>query len=159
MEYQVHVQHVESQLTGVVHFRASPNELATVVPAACGEVWTFFRTSGLPRPGRHLALYLDDKGNLEVGVEVTEPFAGNERVVCSSLPAGTVATATHWGPYQRLGEAHKAICKWCSENGHTLTGVCWELYGHWTDNLAQVRTDVYYLLQDAGGTPAPQSGS
>jgi effector-binding domain-containing protein len=105
--------------------------------------------AGLPRPGRHLAVYLDGKGNIEVGVEVAEPFAGNERVVPSSTPAGRVATTTHWGPYHSLGDAHQAVQKCCSENGHALTGVCWELYGHWTDDPAQLRTDVFYLLRAA----------
>src|ERR1700693_4851403 len=113
MEYQVHVEQVPSQLTAVVRRRASHAELAQVVPQGCGEVWTFFRSSQLPRPGRHLALYLDGEVNLEVGVEVAHPFAGNERVLCSSTPAGLVATAAHLGPYDRLGAAHEAIRRWC----------------------------------------------
>jgi effector-binding domain-containing protein len=153
MEYQVQVQQVASQTTAVVRLRASRDELATVVPRACGEVWTFIRSAGFPRPGRHLALYLDCEGNIEVGVEVDQPFAGNDRVVCSSTPAGTVAVAVHLGPYDRLGEAHEAIQKWCSENGHALTGTSWEVYGHWTDDLAQLRTDVFYLLHATGESP------
>src|ERR1700693_5709818 len=118
MEYHVKVEQVAAQLTGVVRRRATPHELANVFPQACGEVWEFFRSSGLPRPGRHLALYLDGEMNIEVGVEVSQPFAGNDRVVCSSTPAGLVATAAHLGPYNRLGEAHAAVHKWCAENGH-----------------------------------------
>jgi effector-binding domain-containing protein len=152
MEYQVEVKQVPSQLTGVVRLRAACSELAQVVPQACGEVWEFFRSSGLPRPGRHVALYLDDTGNIEVGAEVDQPFPGNDRVVCSRLPAGTVATAAHLGPYNRLGEAHAAVCKWCADHGHGLAGVNWEVYGHWTDDPAQLRTDVFYLLQAVDGS-------
>jgi effector-binding domain-containing protein len=152
MEYQVEVKQVQSQTTGVIRFRANPSQFAQVVPQACGEVWTFMRSSGLPRPGRHLALYLDGEVNLEVGVEVPEPFAGNGRVVCSCTPAGTVATAVHLGPYGRLGEAHDAILKWCADNGHALAGICWEVYGHWEDDPAKLRTDVFYLLQAESGS-------
>jgi effector-binding domain-containing protein len=146
MEYQVQVQQVPAQTTAVVRMRAKPDELSRVVPAACGEVWQFVRAAGLPRPGRHLALYLDGEMNIEVGVEVAGPFAGDGRVVCSSTPAGTVATAAHWGPYNRLGEAHSAVCKWCADNGHALAGPSWEVYGHWEDDPSKLRTDVYYLL-------------
>jgi effector-binding domain-containing protein len=150
MEYQVHVQQVAPQMTGVVRLRARQDELARVIPAACGEVWEFFRSAGLPRPGRHLALYLDCEMNIECGVEVAQPFPGNDRVVCSQTPAGTVATTAHIGPYDRLGEAHAAVHRWCAANGHTLAGVSWEVYGHWTDDPAQLRTDIFYLLRTEG---------
>jgi effector-binding domain-containing protein len=85
--------------------------------------------------------------NIECGVEVDQPFAGNERVVCSSTPAGIVATTVHLGPYDRLGEANAAIHQWCAEHGRTLAGPSWEVYGHWTDDVSKLRTDVFYLLQ------------
>jgi effector-binding domain-containing protein len=147
MEYQVDLKHVESQTTGVVRRRAAFGDLSTVVPQACGEVWNFFRASKLPHPGRNLALYLDGEINLECGVEVTQPFVGNNQVVCSSTPAGAVATTAHFGPYHLLGQAHAAVCNWCADHGHTPAGPNWEVYGHWTDDPAKLRTDVYYLLR------------
>jgi effector-binding domain-containing protein len=150
MEYQVHVEQAASQTTGVVRLRARPSELAKIIPQACGEVWEFFRASTLPRPGRHLALYLDGEINIEVGVEAAQPFVGNDRVFCSQTPAGPVATTAHIGPYDRLHEAHTAVLKWCADHGHTLAGPSWEVYGHWNDDPAQLRTDIYYLLQGAG---------
>ena len=36
---------------------------------------------------------------------------------------------------------------WCRANGHRMTGTCWEVYGDWFDDWAQVRTDVFYLLE------------
>jgi effector-binding domain-containing protein len=101
-----------------------------------------------------LALYLDGEMNIECGVEVFQPFAGNDRVICSCTPAGLVATAAHIGPYNRLGEAHKAVHEWCADHGHLLAGPSWEVYGHWTDDPAQLRTDVFWLLQ-AAGEPLP----
>jgi effector-binding domain-containing protein len=153
MEYQVNVQPVASQLTAVIRLRARQDELATVIPQACGEAWEFARSAGLPRPGRHLALYFDDVINLEVGAEVFQPFTGNDRVVCSSTPAGTAATAVHFGPYNRLGGAHQAVRQWCADNGHELAGPCWEVYGHWEDDPTKLRTDVFYLLKVAGASP------
>jgi effector-binding domain-containing protein len=150
MEYQVSVQPVASQLTAVVRLRARQDELSTVIPQACGEVWAFARSAGLPRPGRHLALYLDCVMNIECGAEVFQPFTGNDRVICSSTPAGTVATTAHWGPYDRLGDAHKAILQCCADHGHELAGPSWEVYGHWDDDPAKLRTDIFYLLKTVG---------
>jgi len=109
-------------------------ELATVIPQACGDVWAFIRSSHLPQPGRNLAVYLAGEGHLECGVEVAQPFAGSEEVVCSSTPAGLVAMAVHLGPYDRLPEAHVAIRRWYTAHGYVLIGRCWEVYGHWHDD-------------------------
>ena len=147
MENQVQIQQVAAMLTAVVRIRASLDQLSRVIPDACGEVWNFARAAQLPRPGRHVAVYFDNEINIECGVEVFQPFVGNDRVICSSTPAGMVATAAHIGPYNRLGETHDAIHKWCKANGHELIRPCWEVYGHWTDDPAKLRTDVFYLLK------------
>jgi effector-binding domain-containing protein len=154
MRYQVELTHSKSIPTAVIRGRVPAQELPKFVPAACGEVWSFIRSAGLPRPGRHLALYLDAQGSIEVGAEVSEPFTGNDRVHCSRLPAGRVVTAVHLGPYARLSEAHAAIRAWCAEHGHRW-GISWELYGHWEESwntdASKIRTDVFYLLDDPGG--------
>lgn len=148
MDYDVRVEQVQSQPTAIVRRQAKSEELASVVPQACGEVWQFVREVGLPRPGRNVALYLDGVINLECGVEVAGSFAGNGQVIPSSTPAGKVATTTHLGPYDRLGEAHGAILAECKARGLALAGPSWEVYGHWTDDVSQLRTDIYYLLRD-----------
>src|SRR5437763_8020068 len=105
MHYQIELTDSKPITTAVIRSRVPAKELSNFVPAACGEVWSFVRSAGLPQPGRHTALYLD-AGLVEVGVEVSEQFAGNDRVHCSQLPDGPVVTTTHFGPYARLGEAH-----------------------------------------------------
>ncbi len=93
-----------------------------------------------------MAVYYDGAITLEVGAIVGGPFAGDGRVISSATPGGTVATTTHFGDYGRLGEAHRAITDWCAANGRETT-TNWEIYGHWSDDPAQVRTDVFYLLK------------
>jgi hypothetical protein len=78
MRYQIELAHSEPIHTAVIRGRVRPQDLAQFVPAACGEVWSFVRSANLPRPGRHLALYLDEQGSVVVGVELSEPFVGNE---------------------------------------------------------------------------------
>jgi effector-binding domain-containing protein len=146
----VRIVRTASQPIAVIRDRVAPGELSRVVPSYCGEVWEFARAAGLDQPGRLVAVYLDGAITLECGVEVATPFAGTERVVCSHIPAGMAATATHVGPYAELGRAHDAIRRWCAESCASLAGPSWEVYGHWVEPPAQPRTDVYYLLKDAG---------
>ena len=155
MSHPVTLAQAEAVPTAVVRDRVRPKERSRFVPAACGEVWSFIRSAGLPRPGRHVALYLDAQGSVEVGAEVSEPFVGNDRVQCSRLPSGRVATTVHFGPYAGLSQAHAAIRRWCAEHGHRLSDISWEIYGHWDEGWnadpSKIRTDVFYLLQDPEG--------
>ena len=150
MRYQIELIRSQPTHTAVVRGRVPAKELAKFVPAACGEVWTFIRSAGLPRPGRHIALYLEGS-SVEVGAEVTAPFTGTDRIHSSQLPAGRAATTTHFGPYQRLGDAHAALRDWCAEHKHRCSGISWEIYGHWEESWntdpSKIRTDIFHLLQ------------
>ena len=155
MPYEIKLTTVEAIPTAVIRSRVQPKELSRFVPAACGEVWSFIRSANFPRPGRHVALYLDAQGSVEVGAEVFAPFVGNDRVHCSELPAGRVVTTTHFGPYSRLGDAHSAIRQWCAEHGHLPSSISWEIYGHWDESWntdpSKIRTDVFHLLEEGKG--------
>jgi effector-binding domain-containing protein len=155
LKHQIQLVRVEPLITAVICDRVPQSEFSKFVPAACGEVWKYFREAGLPKPGRHLALYLDGKGSIEVGAEVAAPFKGTDRIVCSRTPGGPVATAAHFGPYDSLGEAHRAIQNWCADHGHRTTGVSWEIYGHWLEEWnrdpSKIRTDVFYLVDAKHG--------
>src|SRR6516165_981794 len=109
MEYDVRLEQLSSRPLAVVRRRARSHELAQVVPDACGMVWSVVRAQKILGAGRHVALYWDDQINLEVGVELDTPFAGHGDVVGSATPAGTVAAAVHFGPYNQLADVHKAI--------------------------------------------------
>ena len=134
----------------VVRRRVAQQELSRVVPECCGTVWSVVRSQKIAGAGRHVAVYLDNQINLEVGVELDAPFAGHGEVVGSATPSGPVATTTHYGPYGLLHEAHEAIRRWCASKGRTFAGPNWEIYGHWKNEWnsdpTKIVTDVFYLL-------------
>jgi effector-binding domain-containing protein len=159
MKYEVRLERSgSSRPLAVVRRRASLQELPKVVPASCGVVWNVIRDQKIKGAGRHVALYLDDQINLEVGVELDAPFAGHGEVIGSAIPSGTVATTTHFGSYGRLFHAHQAIRDWCGKQGYALAGPNWEIYGHWVDawnsDPSKIRTDVFYLLTTGGKSAA-----
>lgn len=158
MEYVVCIEQLNSLPLAVVRRRAGLKALSKVVPDACGTVWGVVRSQQVAGAGRHVAVYLDDQINLEVGVELDTPFAGSGEVVGSATPPGLVASTTHYGPYGLLREAHEAIRLWCGINGHTLAGPNWEIYGHWKDEWnsdpSKITTNIYYLLVADGSSAA-----
>ena len=160
MNYSVQLETITApRPLAVVRRRASPQQLPKIVPDACGVVWGVVRARQIKGAGRHVALYLDDQINLEVGVELESPFGSFGDVVGSALPVGLVAATVHFGPYNRLHDAHQAIRDWCASQGHALAGSCWEIYGHWEDawnsDPAKIRTDVYHLLKADGDVQSP----
>jgi len=114
-------------------------------------VWNALKAAGVKGAGRHVSVYFDDVVNLEVGVEMEGSFAGVGEVVRSALPVGLGAWTVHFGPYQKLGEAHAAVKGWCATNGYELSGVRWEIYGHWVEewneDASKIRTDVFWLVK------------
>jgi effector-binding domain-containing protein len=151
MQYVVRLDQLAPIPLAVVRRQAAQAQLSKVVPDCCGIVWNVLRTQKISGAGRHVALYWDDVINVEVGVELDTPFAGHGDVVSSATPAGAVATTTHFGPYGKLGDAHKAVVDWCTANGHVRAGPLWEIYGHWVDawnnDPSLIRTDVFHLLK------------
>jgi effector-binding domain-containing protein len=150
MGYDIRIEQVAECPLAVVRRRASHDQFSTVIPEACGTVWNLVKAQQIPGAGRHIAVYLDQVFNLEIGVELAAPAAVSGELVASSTPGGTMATTTHFGPYQGLGAAHQAIQGWCKANGYDSVGPCWETYGHWQDawnnDPSKIRTDIYYLL-------------
>jgi len=83
---------------------------------------------------------------LEAGIQVPGSFCSAGDLIRSQTPAGTVATSVYWGAYEGMKSAHDAIQQWCREHECEPAGPSWEIYGHWSDDPATLRTDVYYLL-------------
>ena len=151
-DYVVQLQQRDSIPVAVVRRQARADELSRLVPQCCGLVWNALKAQQL-RGGRHVAIYWDKSIRLEVGVEMSAPFAEQEDLVRSATPAGAIASVTHLGPYAGLGAAHQAIHDWCNARNHRLAGPKWEIYGHWKSEWdsdpSQIRTDVFYLLAPA----------
>lgn len=113
-------------------------------------VYAAVRDGSVHPAGHNVAVYrnADERGvDVECGVQVATKFADVGAIECRELPRGEAATTVHWGPYERLGDAHDRVATWAMNNGRTRSGVVWEVYGDWSDDPAQVRTDVYHLLK------------
>jgi effector-binding domain-containing protein len=156
MDHDVKIVATPPTPTAVVREATTWDAFPTRWSALLDEVWAFVRSSGL-KAGRNVMVYLDDVPNVEVGVEVSDPFPPSERVVASSVPAGRAARTIAPEPPTRegLAAAHAAVLRWCEANGEQTTRVRWEVYGHWRDDDPEgFETEIYWLLCSA--RPAPR---
>ena len=116
------------------------------------QVYALAKAGAIHLDGKNVFLYRwvaerPDELDVDFGVGVIEPFTAVNGVQPTLLPAGEVATTTHWGSYANLRLAHNAVSEWCRANGRRQTGISWEVYGHWTNIESQLRTDIFYLLE------------
>jgi len=150
MSYEITTEKVTSQPIASIDVHASPEELGGLIPRLLDEVWTQLEAAGIDRLARNVVIYYDEEVHLEAGIEAPADFQGQDRVESSSTPAGLAARTVHMGPYERLGDAHEALRRWCAEHGHHTVGPVWEVYGEWNDDTSKLRTEVYYLIDSAG---------
>lgn len=124
------------------------------------QVYAAARAGAVRLDGQNIFIYRAATADLlmvEFCVGVTAPFTTVGAVVPLVTPHGVAAMTTHHGDYARLGEANAAILAWCHAHDRLRAGPSWEVYGHWHDDPAQLRTEVYYLLQPTGVESSPRS--
>ncbi len=88
---------------------------------------------GIQPEGTVYARYRDrDDGpgrfDTDAGFVVAQPVTTDETVEAITLPGGTMAVTTHVGPYDRVGEAYRALEAWLGEQGAELAEAPWEEY-------------------------------
>jgi effector-binding domain-containing protein len=74
--------------------------------------------------------------DVEMGVPVADPGAGEGPVAPGELPGGPAITTWHLGSHDRLGEAYARLQAWLTEHDRTPAGAAWEVY-HWIDPAAE----------------------
>lgn len=149
MSFTVVAEQLKTRRLAAVHAVMPVREVPARFGHYLNQVYAAKKESGLQLDGQNVFVYRNrDDGNVDVdfGVGAETAFEKVGNVACIDMPSGMAATTTHWGDYSKLGEAHSAVLAWCRANGRELTGVSMEVYGHWNDNPALVRTDIYYLL-------------
>ena len=141
MEYKVHAAQAPAQPIQIVRGHATRATLPGRIRKLCDEFYAGFKEKG----GLNIVFYpgCGVDGTFEIGCGVQLESGGN-----AVTPAGLVATTTYFGPYHLMGPAHEAIHRWARESGHKLAGPSWEVYGHWSDDPAQLRTDISYLVAE-----------
>jgi len=148
--YVVSLARAEPRPLAVVRERMSVRDVPSRFRVFLDQVYAAAKAGAVSLDGQNVFVYRVAPSNMaeiEFGVGARQPFTSVGRVEYSETPAGDVATTTHWGDYANLGAAHDAVVAWCKSEGHTLAGVSWEVYGHWENDPAKRRTDIYQLLR------------
>lgn len=96
--------------------------------------------------------YREFDNRIEYCEAVTEKKAGFDGVVFKEVPAATVASVMHKGPYEDLASAYAYIFKWIEENGYQVADLPRTSYidGVWNkDSEAEWLTEVQVPIAKA----------
>ena len=151
--YAVTIARAEPRALAGVSAIVTPGTVSAVFRRYLDRVYASAKTHAIALDGQNVFVYRRrDDGNLAVEfcVGVVKMFQPVDDIVPCATPGGLVATVTHWGDYGGLGAAHSAVVEWCTTHRREHVGTWWEVYGHWYDDPARVRTDVFYLLREHG---------
>ena len=135
--------------------RATPQTVSKTMLATLTRVWEVIRRDNLKTLGLNVAIYDGAEEGASspsdfafaAGVLVDGEVAMAEGLEVLVTPSGPCAHVELIGDYALIPEVHRQIRDWCRANGRRLAGVNLEIYGHWTGDPSQARTDVYYLLR------------
>ena len=151
MSYEIELRDMAAQPIAAVTQLARPNEIGKTLIAGLDKVYAALRAQGVKPLGHNVGVYHDSGGgqvSVCSAVQTPGPIEMAGDVAPATTPAGRAATTTHWGPYEELGAAHRAIAGWIAARGLT-SRVNWEVYGDWAEDPAQRRTDVFHLIEEA----------
>jgi effector-binding domain-containing protein len=141
-----------------VHAKVPRGRVAKEFGRYLDQVYAAARAGAVHLDGQNIFIYraaTADQLTVDFCVGVTAPFVAAGAVVPVETPHGVAAMTTHHGDYGKLGEANEAILAWCRAHDRRRAGPSWEVYGHWHEDPAKLRTEVYYLLQMADGEAKP----
>ena len=104
-------------------------------------MWQEIRDRGLRHHGVNHWVY-DAEDALFVGVELTEAPEEFTLLERRAIDVPQYAHHLHVGPYHLLGDVHHAMCGEIRERGLQVAVPAIEVYGHWTENEAELETEV-----------------
>jgi effector-binding domain-containing protein len=130
MEYSIESRTLTQQPTAARRATLPAGQVGPWLADSYSRVAAYLERTGTPMSGPPYARYRfrDHEMEVEAGFPVTRPIAGDGPILASALPGGLVAVTTHYGRYEDLDKAHKAIMDWMERHGWQPAGGHWEVY-------------------------------
>jgi effector-binding domain-containing protein len=137
-----------------IRTKAALHELPEAIPGNHRKVYAWLKEHGIAPDGppfiRYHVINMATKLDIELGVPVANPVAGNSEVRSGELPAGRYATLIYTGPYEGDGlmRANAALLDWGAQQG-----LQWDRFDDPTGDGFGARYEKY--LTDPAEEPDP----
>lgn len=135
MDYEVRIQDKAERTVLAVRETVRLEELGESIGACLAALYSRAGVHGLGIAGPPEVAYLSDFSLDGLDIEVRVPIAGSQpgaaQVDAASvvtLPAQRCVCTVHTGPYERLGDAYRALEQWLAEQPYDAAGPAIETY-------------------------------
>lgn len=132
MSYEVTIGHESGRHLAVNRFDARPEDMGAEQGRAFGTVAAYLGRIGVPIEGPAVSCYEMGENVFHVssGFVVGAPVAAGDGVEPLQLPDVDIATTTHVGPYDQLGQAYDALKEGVAAQGRAVdeSAMMWEEY-------------------------------
>lgn len=146
------IKKVEKLKTLMVRTVAPASTLPVLMGEVYGELGAYMGRKGIAFAGPPYAMYYNmdmDALDVEMGFPVSVDAEGEGRITAGEIPGGTVASAVHKGPYDKLMDTYNILMAFVRENGLETTEWMYEFY---LNSPAEVKpedleTEICYPLK------------
>jgi AraC family transcriptional regulator len=131
VEYSVTKKELAPQPVLVMRRIIKPDGIAGALAEMFPRVMEYAQRNGIAPAGPLFSRYLAmgrDEWTIEAGIPIAGHAAAAGEIMAETLPGGPAATTVHWGPYDKLRDAHVAVNEWISAEGFAPCGAPWESY-------------------------------
>ncbi len=105
-----------------IRLKTSAQELGNVIPQNVDAVFDWLGQQGIEATGapfiRYYVINMADRMDVEIGVPVAVPVAGNDRIQSGVLPAGRYASLVY-RDVTRGEEGNRVLIEWAKDQGLT----------------------------------------
>lgn len=154
--YTIQIREVFAQsIAGIRSIVPNP-QLESFFDQACREIRAYLSQIGVAAIADPMSLWHSSPGEIPDGFEIEtcipieRPVPAQGRIQPGELPAGTLASTIHEGPYDTMSAAFDAVWVWTQEHGYELAGPPRDvvLVGpDTTDNPTEYRTEIVYPIR------------
>jgi effector-binding domain-containing protein len=131
MPYHCEINDRPAQFVVAVRTRTPFQNLPQAIGEAFGELMPYLARQGEGPVGPPFTAYHNEDMqdmDIEIGIPVARPLAGEGRVQPSKIEGGKAVVCLHVGPYDQLKVAYEAIMQWMTAGGHQYAMPCYEFY-------------------------------
>lgn len=152
---QISTRSIPEQPVLAIRGVVSPDMFQSFIGGAFAELYEFVSRGGVDIEGPPMAVYhlvAPEAFDAEVCLPVAGNAMGAGRIEARTLPAVTVATTVHLGPYDTEGQTYAELERWIGANGYVPSGPARERYLIGPDvgvTPAEYRTEIDMPIEPA----------
>ena len=131
MNYNVELKTVKPQLIASIRKDVKARNIPRLFPKFLIEIFGYLNKNNIQPVGAPVAIYYNfekGKGEMEVGMPVSNPITPEGQIGQGKLPGGKTAYLLYVGNMRKIKPAYDAIETWIEKNGYGYTNIWWEAY-------------------------------